>query len=241
MTHRNNKRTDRRQRNSKPKYQFTLEDFLRAINDVFGKKNAEPQSSAISNEEIRKINSGMASLSKVKVPVDGSAVELPVPDNYQVFTGEDGKTMIRQKVADTVEPKADGKPLTYDDIAKSLYKDKEVHFWDTVSETAEVYDCKADCYRDLSNCQSKAQVKRLMAFNKLQNIAVYLNDGWHPDFRNDKKNWCVVYEGFSNKYTVFYSLSTYGVEPYFKSKEAAEAAIRIMGKQSLDDLFNPVW
>lgn len=90
------------------------------------------------------------------------------------------------------------------------------------------------------NCLTKKQAKRIMAFNKLQNIAnyLYLKDGFKPDFGNPKARQFVI---FRSEHTQEPYLAMQGVANssfvYFKTEEDAELAIKMMGKESLDDLF----
>lgn len=91
-------------------------------------------------------------------------------------------------------------------------------------------------YNDLSNCTSAAQAKRLAAFNKLQNIAKYLNEGWEPDFRSPEKKWCIVKDGAS--FSIQYNQAINDASVYFKNEDLAKEAIRLMGKESLNDLFS---
>lgn len=191
------------------------------------------------NRQRNNINNGNATLSKLHIPSDGSAVECPVPDNLQFFFAEDGKLMVRKKIEGDEKPTKDdeGKPITYDDICKKLFLHKRT-YW--------VYDKKIEnnvsgyiTYNDLSNCASEAQAKRLAAFNKLQNIAKYLNKGWKPDFSRFEKKWCIGKDGKS--LTAKYNLLMNEASIYFKNKDLVREAILLMGKESLNDLFSTDW
>ena len=192
------------------------------------------------NRHCNNINNGNATLSKLRIPADGSAVEYPVPDNLQFFFAEDGKLMVRKKIEGCEKPTNDnkeGNPITYDDICKKLFLHERT-YW--------IYAKKIEnnvsgyiTYNDLSNCASKAQAKRLAAFNKLQNIAKYLNNGWKPDFYSTEKKWVIVKDGKS--FSTRYNQSVNDADVYFKSEDLANEAIRIMGKESLNDLFSTDW
>ena len=94
-------------------------------------------------------------------------------------------------------------------------------------------------FNDINNSTSEAQVKRLAAFNKLQNIAKYLNGDWKPDFDGDHENWNIGKEG--DTFLAMYTKYVNKASVYFKSKEAAYEAIRLMGEDSLNDLFTTDW
>lgn len=252
MTHRNNKRSNRhnRQRNNKtelsPFASMLFGALLGKGTEMIAEKMAEAKKTpdvhaeGITNKDINNINNGNATLSKLRIPADGSAVKYPVPDNLQFFFAEDGKLMVRKKIEGDEKPTNDdkeGNPITYDDICKKLFLHKRT-YW--------VYDKKIEnnvsgyiTYNDLSNCASMAQAKRLAAFNKLQNIAKYLNKGWKPNFCIGDKKWGIIKEGegFSPKYIRMIN----DANVYFKSKDLANEAIRLMGKESLNDLFSTDW
>lgn len=257
MTRRNNKRNNRRnsrQRNNTPELPPFAQMLFGAIVgkgvDMIAKKmaeNAEQETpdihaEGISNQDVTNINNGKATLSKLRIPADGSAVEYPIPDNLQFFFAEDGKLMVCQKIEGdemhTNKKEEDGKPTTYNDIAKELYLNKTAH-WISGRNIIHQERQSLSSYEDTINSTTPAQAKRYAAFNKLQNIAKYLNGDWKPNFdRNDKK-WNINKEGgtFIEMYTT--TLNKAGV--YFKSQELTKEAIRLMGKESLNDLFSTDW
>lgn len=252
MTRRNDKRNNRRnrQRNNTPELPPFAQMLFGAIVgkgvDMIAKKmaeNAEEETpdihaEGISNQDVTNINNGKATLSKLRIPADGSAVEYPIPDNLQFFFDEEGKLMVRKKIDGGENPTdaGEGKPITYDDICKELFLGKKT-YW---SYKDGVYTDKASPsnYKDVDNCTSEAQAKRLNAFNKLQNIAKYLNGGWKPNFEDSSKNW-YIYKDILYRVT-FVHTTNQGIV-YFKNADLANEAIRLMGKDSLNDLFSTDW
>lgn len=168
---------------------------------------------------------------------DGSATEIPIPDGFQIFISEDGKPMIRKKIEGDVVNKtpdaAEGNPITYDDILKKLFLNKESFF--VGSSTISSMTTGVNSYSHVNNCTSEAQAKRIIAFNKLQNIANYLNDGWKPNFEDSSKNWYIFKDIL---YGVTFNYTSNQGSVYFKNADLADEAIRLMGKESLDDLFS---
>ena len=168
---------------------------------------------------------------------DGSATEIPIPDGFQIFISEDGKPMIRKKIEGDVVNKtpdaAEGNPITYDDILKKLFLNKESFF--VGSSTISSMTTGVNSYSHVNNCTSEAQAKRIIAFNKLQNIAKYLNDGWKPNFKDSSKNWYIFKDIL---YCVTFNYTSNQGSVYFKNADLANEAIRLMGKESLDDLFS---
>ena len=253
MTRRNDKRNNRRnrQRNNTTELPPFAQMLFGAIVgkgvDMIAKKMAEIadektpdiHAEGISNQDITNINNGNATLSKLHIPSDGSAVEYPIPDNLQFFFAEDGKLMVRKKTEHANIPNKEelGKTITYDDICKKLFLNNKT-YW-AYKDGVDSDKASPSNYKDVDNCTSEAQVKRLIAFNKLQNIAKYLNDGWKPDFNRYDEKWNINKEGgtFIEKYTR--TLNKASV--YFKSEELANEAIRLMGEESLNDLFSTDW
>lgn len=253
MTRRNNKRNNRRnsrQRNNTPELPPFAQMLFGAIVgkgvDMIAKKmaeNAEEETpdihaEGISNQDVTNINNGKATLSKLRIPADGSAVEYPIPDNLQFFFNEEGKLMVRQKTEHKNVPNnEEGNPITYDDILKELYLNKKVYF--VSGKSIQLSTAGVCSYKDIDNSASEAQAKRLIAFNKLMNIAKYLNKGWKPKFGCDEENWAIVKdeEGFVPRY----NMRTNDGSVYFKSDDLVLEAIRLMGEESLNDLFSTDW
>lgn len=236
MTHRNDKRNNRRnrQRNNTPELPPFAQMLFGAIVgkgvDMIAKKmaeNAEQETpdihaEGISNQDVTNINNGKATLSKLRIPADGSAVEYPIPDNLQFFFDEEGKLMVRKKIEGDENPTdaGEGKPVTYDDICKKLFSDMIV-------------------YKKSVKCTTLEQAKRLDAYNKLINIAKFLNGDWKPDFYGDHENWNICKD--CDTFIAMYTKTLDKGSVYFKNEELANEAIRLMGEESLNDLFSTDW
>lgn len=253
MTRRNDKRNDRRnrQRNNQPEFSPIGSMLLGALlgkgAEMFAKKVMEKDENTpsihtegITDKDIQNINEGNASLSKLYIPNDGTAVEFPIPENLKFFFDEEGKLMVRKKHAQNDHPqneKTQKKSITYDDVLKELFLDK-IASW--VGRT-KIYTATIGVvnYNDQNNCTTEAQAKRLLAFNKMMNIAKYLNGDWKPDFDGDHENWHIGKEG--DTFLAMYTKYVNKASVYFKSKNIALEAIRLMGEDSLNDLFSTDW
>lgn len=236
MTRRNDKRNNRRnrQRNNTPELPPFAQMLFGAIVgkgvDMIAKKMAEIaeeetpdiHAEGISNQDVTNINNGKATLSKLRIPADGSAVEYPIPDNLQFFFDEEGKLMVRQKIEgdENSTDAGEGKPITYDDICKKLFSDMIA-------------------YKKSVKCTTLEQAKRLDAYNKLINIAKFLNGDWKPDFYGDHENWNICKDG--DTFITMYTKTLDKGSVYFKNEELANEAIRLMGEESLNDLFSTDW
>ena len=246
MTRRNDKRNNRRnrQRNNTPELPPFAQMLFGAIVgkgvDMIAEETPDIHAEGISNQDVTNINNGKATLSKLRISADGSAVEYPIPDNLQFFFAEDGKLMVRQKIEGEAEApsKEEEKPITYDDILKELFLDKTAYWLcdkNNILEGKQNYSS----YEDSVNCTTRAQVKRCAAFNKLQNIAKYLNNGWKPNFDRNQANWNIIKD--NGTFIAMHTMVLNKACVYFKSENLTKEAIRLMGEESLNDLFSTDW
>ena len=250
MTRRNEKRNNRRnrQRSNKtelsPFCQMLFGALLGKGAEMIAEKMAKKaktypdiHAEGISNKDINNINNGNATLSKLRIPADGSAVEYPVPDVLSFFFNEEGKWMVHKKQEQESAPDTkNGDPITYDDICKELFLGKTA-YWVRSNNIDE--GVTRASYDDIDNCASKAQAKRLVAFNKLQNIAKYLNEGWKPNFDGNHTNWNIIKD--NDTFIAMHTMVLNKACVYFKSEDLTKEAIRIMGEDSLNDLFSTDW
>ena len=249
MTRRNDKRNNRRnsrQRNNNSELNPFAQMLLGAL---LGKgagmiaetlmKKAEEKTEDEPHTGIRQ--SGNLLESSCIINGDGSATEIPIPDGFQIFISEDGKPMIRKKIEGDVEKEApdaaEGKPITYDYLIKKLFLNKKIFF--VLGKYIDSKTAHDENYDDFDNCTSEAQAKRMAAFNKLMNIAKYLNGDWKPDFDGNHENWNITKDG--DTYIPMYTKMVNKANTYFKSEDLAYEAIRLMGEESLNDLFSTEW
>ena len=249
MTRRNDKRNNRRyrQRNNNselnPFAQMLMVAHLgkgaEMIAETLKKKKAEEKKEDKPHTGIRQSDNLLES--SCIINGDGSATEIPIPDGFQIFISEDGKPMIRKKIegdeVNKTSDAAEGLPVTYDDICKKFFLDKKIFF--TIGKEIVSGKGHDENYDDLDNCTSETQTKRMAAYNKLMNIAKYLNGGWNSKFDNKTENWqiCCDNGAYLPKFTCIFDDASVS----FPSKDVTKEAIRIMGEESLNDLFNKDW
>ena len=253
MTRRNDKRNNRRnrQRNNQPELSPFAQMLFGAIlgkgaemiaNKMKEKDENTPSihTEGITDKDIQNINEGNASLSKLYIPNDGKAIEFPTPENLEFFFDEEGKLMVRKKHAQNDHPQNEEtqeKPITYGDVLKELYLGKTAYWiYDKSIESGKQSSYN---FEDAVNCTSVAQAKRMVAFNKLQNIAKYLNGDWKPDFDGNHENWSINKTG--DDFLGTYTRNVNKANVYFKSRDLTFEAIRLMGEDSLNDLFSTDW
>ena len=130
-------------------------------------------------------------------------IKINIPDGYKIDT--ESSDLDKGIIA------FKKKELTYDEIRMEL-----------VSES------KLTGFYIPTNKRNKVE-----AIVKLIKTAYYLNDGWEPDWTNgteSKYSLCLNYDGTINIDCSF--LSTDNI-CYFKSRELAEKAIKILGEETI--------
>ena len=131
------------------------------------------------------------------------------------------------------------KALTYEEVVKELFFGNDVPFIDAVGKPR--IGKIEDCYLlDPNNCTSIKQCEKLLAINKLMNVAKYLNGDWKPDWGNKLqiKFYIAIYLGNLVAYRVS---STNNINVFFKSEEAAQQASDILGEETIRLALSTVW
>lgn len=128
--------------------------------------------------------------------------------------------------------------LTYEDVAKELFMEKKVYFfdWDECDKLKSAIHCKSEVwYKDPLNCTSKKQAEKLLAINKLLNVAKFLNkneDGsdWVPDWEDDTEpKWYFCF--FPGKKPIpCFTVQNNCCLAYFRTEEFILQAAHILGE-----------
>lgn len=131
------------------------------------------------------------------------------------------------------------KNLTYNDIAKELFENNKTYYTDAFSNIKRANGAY-DNYWQANNCTSEKQVKKLLAINKLINVAKYLNGDWQPDW-NDGKQKKYYISIVINDIKIDFMFNNRCSDIYFKSKELTEQAINILGEESIKLALSTDW
>lgn len=148
-------------------------------------------------------------------------ITITVPDNYELKQDGNSYTVVEKE-----------KKLTYDDIAKKLFYNKSGYY---INDKGNIYvnnSFSNVSFKDTNNCVSEKQAKKLLAINKLMNIAKSLNGDWQPDwdYRHEKKYYIFIeYE----QIRIYYVDAVQSGDVYFKSEELAKQAIEILGEENI--------
>ena len=150
---------------------------------------------------------------------------IQIPDTLEIKEIKDGKIILVEKE----------KKLTYEDVAKKLFGVKTVYWINKFGEI-DFADNVQDAYlSQANNASTEKQLEKLLAINKLMNVAKYLNDGWQPDWGSVEDRKYYIY--YSNQYEILNIDGTVSVQSniiYFKSKELAQQAIEILGEETTE-------
>lgn len=149
-------------------------------------------------------------------------VKIQVPEGYEIDEENSTFKCIKFKPIKEAE--------TYDDVARELFLNKNAYFIDTFGRVLNVIP-KND-YNDFNNCVTKKQAEKLLAINKLMNVAHYLNKDWKPDWRDSHqdKYYLCMREG---NIRVGCVTSIQGIVIVFPDEKTAKKAIEILGEETI--------
>ena len=129
------------------------------------------------------------------------------------------------------------KQLTYEDVCKKLFNG-ETYYTNTSGKI-----CSSNITQyvtDPNNATTKHQLECTLAKNKLANVAKYLNNGWKPAVEDTA--WYIISYGNNNIDIVdgYLQRSHCSSRIIFKSKELAQQAIKILGKETVKLALEPL-
>ena len=156
-------------------------------------------------------------------------LQIVAPEGYEI---DKENSTLEKIVFKKVEEK-----LTYTKIVNELFTGKRYYYtndYGTIKESADPTKVNDFCDTDPNNAPTKHQLEKLLALNKLMNVAYYLNDGWKPDWDDGtQKKFFIYYDSTLNTIRIDYNKEyNYGVV-YFKSREFAGQAIKILGEETI--------
>ena len=150
-------------------------------------------------------------------------IKITVPEGYEIDKENSTFECIKFKK----------KGLTYKDVAEKLFKGKNVCF---INADSTIRDFMPE-YRGIyhaNNATSEKQLQRLLAINKLMNVAEYLNDGWKPDWQNkDQRKWIIKWDAYNCTFDVSYWTTYQTGTVCFKTPDLALKAIEILGEEEV--------
>lgn len=147
-------------------------------------------------------------------------LKIEIPKGYEV---DKENSTFEKIVFKKVEEK-----LTYEKIAEKLFK-FETHYYIDSNGVIRKNSAGWKCPNAAPTSQ---QLEKLLALNKLMNVAHYLNDGWEPDWNDYAQRKYFLIYGKKDKIIIpdYTNICNPGAI-YFKSIEIAKQAIEILGDE----------
>ena len=147
-------------------------------------------------------------------------ITIKVPDNYELK--QDGNTY-------TIVGKE--KKLTYRGVAAKLFFDEDCTVY--INSIGKVI-AGGTYYENSNNCTSVKQAEKLLAINKLMNVAKYLNGDWQPDWHDYKEcKYYIYYDNSHSKLRIECNSSYQNNFVYFKLVKFAKQGIEILGEETI--------
>ena len=88
---------------------------------------------------------------------------------------------------------------------------------------------------------TEKQYQKLLAINKLMNVAKYFNKDWKPNYTNWNECKYFIYIDINNDVSVSANTSQKHMSIYFKNKKDAEKAIEILGEDTIRLILSTDW
>lgn len=160
-------------------------------------------------------------------------MKIQVPEGYEI--DQENSTF------ECIKFKPINKCLTYDDVARKLFFGKSFFFIATCGDIEISNGKSKNAALKPNNCTSYNQGRKLLAINKLMNVAKYLNGDWKPDWNNSKEEkWFLKIDECNNvctgdvEYTCLCNV-------FFKSCDFARQAIKILGEETIKAALSTDW
>lgn len=149
-------------------------------------------------------------------------LEIEVPQGYEI---DKENSTFEKIVFKKVEEK-----LTYEKIAEKLFKFNE-HYY--TNEDGRIMKSSIG-WLCPNVAPTEHQLQRLLAINKLMNVAYYLNDGRKSDLNDWKQEKCFIYYDIKTKKIDFgVCRGVINGVICFNSRELAKQAIEILGEEQV--------
>jgi len=157
--------------------------------------------------------------------MDQKELRIQIPEGYEI---DREKSTFERIVFKRKED-----PKTYEEVANLFLRGKRGFYTDHLGHINEVVKVDVTTLRP-NAASTKNQLEWLLAVNKLQNVANYLNDGWKPDWNNkNETKWHITYDVENHEFIHGARHFMIRGEVCFKSKKLASKAIDILGEEEV--------
>ncbi len=134
-----------------------------------------------------------------------------------------------------------GQIISYEDVAKKLFLEKKTYF---INDSGNIRSLDVNNhYKDPNNCTSEKQAQKLLAINKLMNVAKYLNKGETVEYGY----YICIYENVITNDDVSIDVASDTVGGIrkgcinFETEELARQAIEILGEETIKLALSTDW
>lgn len=156
---------------------------------------------------------------------DNKEINIQIPKGYEIDRENSTFECIKFKPVE--------RDLTYNDVCKNLFKGNHRYY---ISSNSSVQPCIGTTYSD-NEAPKINQLRKVLAINKLFNIAKYYNGDWIPDWSYKKESWYTIVK-ISDCYVVYDCDFINVGMPIFKNKEDARSVIDNLNfRDILDTIF----
>ena len=156
-------------------------------------------------------------------------IEINIPEGFEIDNEKSNfsKGIIEFKPVEK-------KKLSYRDVAENLFLGTRSYFIDSDGVIASSNNTNNINCIEPNSATSKEQLECLMAYNKLRNVAEYLNTGNKLDWNDPMKaKWFIYYNWDTKLLTVDAHFRYQRSDIYFYLKDSAKDAIKILGEEEI--------
>lgn len=164
--------------------------------------------------------------------IETKEVKTQVPEGYEI--DKENSTF------DGIKFKPIKKVMTYEDVAKELFKDNPFYYrFGTLGEIQKVPNLSNGV--EIYHCMFEKQAQKLLAINKLMNVAKYLNGEWHPNWSDGTPKYYLSIMNEDNSITIECATRKYSEIVHFKTWDLAQQAIEILGEETIKLALSTDW
>ncbi len=149
-------------------------------------------------------------------------IKITVPEGYEYDKENSTSECIRLKKK---------KGLTYLNVHKALFGDGNYYYISTGGNIVRGENSSVGEFSHLAKHSN--QLERILAINKLMNVAEYLNEGWKPDWKDSTVKWYLLWQACDKKLCTIDLSHIQYPGPVFKTQDLALQAIEILGEEEV--------
>ena len=147
-------------------------------------------------------------------------IRITVPEGYEIDKENSTFECIKFKKK---------KGLTYLNVHKALFGDGNYYYISTGGNIVRGENSSVGEFSHLAKHSN--QLERILAINKLMNVAEYLNKGWKPDWKNTNQHkWTIKWDACNCTFATSYWITFVAGSVCFKTPDLALQAIEILGE-----------